>query len=178
MLYASSGQTSVMVPYDVAGKVTTGIVVEYQGVQSLAAVYSVSVAVPGIYALNSQGSGPGAILNPPYTIASVNLPSRPVQKGVVVAVYMTGGGLHRGGRQRSHRHQFAASRTAGLRHGRRHSGNRILRRDLPWHDYRRHPGERADSAGCAIRAGGADGPHVGTGATAVSTQTGLTVAVQ
>ncbi|MEO8372355.1 MAG: hypothetical protein ABI806_24425, partial [Candidatus Solibacter sp.] len=60
IIYASSGQTSVMVPYDVAGRPTTSIVVEYFGVQSVPLTYNVVAAAPGIYTLNTQGSGPGA----------------------------------------------------------------------------------------------------------------------
>ena len=87
--YASANQTSVFVPYDIAGRVTTNVVVEYQGVRSAAIPYNVLAAVPGIYTLNKQGSGPGAIVNQDYTI---NGPSAPAPKGSVVQVYMTGEG--------------------------------------------------------------------------------------
>ena len=41
VVYAFATQTSVMVPYEVAGRLTTSVVVEYQGVQSAPLVYSV-----------------------------------------------------------------------------------------------------------------------------------------
>ena len=93
ILYVLSAQTSVMVPYELAGRATVSVVVEYQGVQSTPVAYTVAATEPGIYSQNSQGSGPGAILNQDY---SVNLPNKPAAKGSVVAVYMTGEGLTAG----------------------------------------------------------------------------------
>ena len=89
IIYALSTQTSVMVPYQLSGRATTNVVVEYQGVQSEGVPYTLAPAAPGIYAQNSQGSGPGAILNEGYQI---NLPNSPAAKGSVVSVYMTGEG--------------------------------------------------------------------------------------
>jgi uncharacterized protein (TIGR03437 family) len=90
MIYASATQSSAMVPYGLAGRAATNVVVEYQGVQSSPVAYTVTTAAPGIYSQNQTGTGPGAILNQDY---SVNLPGRPAPKGSVVAVYMTGAGL-------------------------------------------------------------------------------------
>jgi uncharacterized protein (TIGR03437 family) len=90
VVYALATQTSVMVPYQVAGRPTTSVVVEYQGVQSTPLVYSVQAAVPGIYTQNLQGTGPGAILN--QDGVTVNGPGTPAAKGSVVSVYMTGEG--------------------------------------------------------------------------------------
>jgi uncharacterized protein (TIGR03437 family) len=90
VVYVLATQTSVMVPYEVAGRPTTSVVVEYQGVQSAPLVYSVQAAVPGIYTQNLQGTGPGAILN--QDGVTVNGPGTPAAKGSVVSVYMTGEG--------------------------------------------------------------------------------------
>jgi uncharacterized protein (TIGR03437 family) len=89
IIYASAGQTSVMVPYGVAGRPTTNIVVEYLGVQSNALPYSVASSSPGIYTANASGSGQGAILNQDY---SVNSAANRAAVNSVVAVYMTGEG--------------------------------------------------------------------------------------
>jgi uncharacterized protein (TIGR03437 family) len=89
IIYVSNLQTSVMVPYGVSGRTTTSIVVEYSGVQSDPVVRNVAAAVPGIYTQNSQGTGPGAILNQNGTI---NSPSLPEKRGNVITVYMTGEG--------------------------------------------------------------------------------------
>jgi uncharacterized protein (TIGR03437 family) len=90
VVYALATQTSVMVPYEVAGRLTTSVVVEYEGVQSAPLIYSVQAAVPGIYTQNLQGNGPGAILN--QDGVTVNGPGTPAAKGSVVSVYMTGEG--------------------------------------------------------------------------------------
>jgi len=90
VVYASDQQTSVMVPYEIAGQAFTYAVVEYQGVQSAPLLYNVSAAVPGIYTQNLQGFGPGAILN--QDGVTLNGPGAPAAKGSVVAIYMTGEG--------------------------------------------------------------------------------------
>ena len=90
ILYASSVQTSVMVPYGVKGRPTTSIVVEYFGLQSAALTYNVVSAAPGMYTQNSQGTGPGAILN--QDGVTTNTASTPEKRGNVVAIYMTGEG--------------------------------------------------------------------------------------
>jgi uncharacterized protein (TIGR03437 family) len=89
IIYASDSQTSVMVPYGVGGRTSTSIVVEYSGVQSVAVPYSVVAALPGIYTLNSSGSGPGSIVNQNGVI---NGPNTPEKRGNVITVYMTGEG--------------------------------------------------------------------------------------
>jgi uncharacterized protein (TIGR03437 family) len=90
VLYASDKQTSVMVPYGVSGRPTTSIVVEYSGVQSTALTYTVAATAPGIYTLNQQGTGPGAILN--QDGVTVNGPNAAAPRGSIVSVYMTGEG--------------------------------------------------------------------------------------
>jgi uncharacterized protein (TIGR03437 family) len=90
VVYASAMQTSVMVPYEVAGRTATSVVVMYQGVPSAALPYNVVPSVPGIYTQNFQGTGPGAILN--QDGVTVNGPGTLAAKGSVVSVYMTGEG--------------------------------------------------------------------------------------
>ena len=90
IIYVSATQTSVMVPYEIAGRTSTNLQVFYSGVQSVAVPYNVVSAAPGIYALNTRGFGPGAIVNQDTTI---NGPNNPAAKGSVVAIYMTGEGV-------------------------------------------------------------------------------------
>jgi uncharacterized protein (TIGR03437 family) len=91
VIYASAGQTSVMVPYGVAGRTTTNIVIAYKGARSVSATYNVVNTAPGIYTLNQSGTGPGAILN--QDLLTVPTAATPAKKGSAVAVYMTGEGL-------------------------------------------------------------------------------------
>jgi uncharacterized protein (TIGR03437 family) len=88
--YASSTQTSVFVPYGLTGRTTTNIVVEYLGVQSNPVSYTVVPSAPGIYTLNTSGTGPGAIIN--QDGSTVNSPNTPEKRGNVISVYMTGEG--------------------------------------------------------------------------------------
>ena len=90
IIYASATQTSVMVPYGVNGRTTTSVVVEYSGVQSNAIAYNVASAAPGVYTMNQQGNGPGAVLN--QDGVTVNSSSAPAARGSVISVYMTGEG--------------------------------------------------------------------------------------
>jgi uncharacterized protein (TIGR03437 family) len=90
IIYARADQTSVMVPYGVAGRATTNIRVVYSGVQSDTIAYNVVAATPGIYTANASGSGQGAILNQDFT---VNAAARPAAKGSVVTIYLTGEGV-------------------------------------------------------------------------------------
>jgi uncharacterized protein (TIGR03437 family) len=87
IVYVSSTQTSVMVPFEVAGHTTTQVQVVYQGAASAPMKVNVVALQPGIYAQNAQGTGPGAILNQDFTI---NGSTAPAAKGSYIAVYMTG----------------------------------------------------------------------------------------
>ena len=78
-----------MVPYGVAGRATTNIVLAYQGVKSATVTFNVVATAPGIYTQNLSGTGPGSILNQDF---SVNSAANPAKTGSVVAVYMTGEG--------------------------------------------------------------------------------------
>src|SRR5262249_34924945 len=60
------------------------------GVQSNPLTYNVTAAVPGIYTLNQQGTGPGAIINSDG--ATVNGTNAPAARGSFISVYMTGEG--------------------------------------------------------------------------------------
>ncbi len=87
--YATATQTAVFVPYEVAGRPSTVVTVVSQGGTSNALTYSVVSAQPGIFTQNSQGSGPGSIVNPD---GSVNGPNNGAAAGSVILVYMTGEG--------------------------------------------------------------------------------------
>jgi uncharacterized protein (TIGR03437 family) len=89
VLYSSTGQTSVWVPYGVNGRTSTNIVVEYFGVQSAPVSYAVVATVPGIYTQNLTGTGPGSINNQDNTL---NGAANPEKRGNVISIYMTGEG--------------------------------------------------------------------------------------
>jgi uncharacterized protein (TIGR03437 family) len=91
ILYASSGQVNVVVPYAVGGKSATVLQVEYLGVPSNPVTLPVTATTPGIFSLAGSGRGPGAILN--ARDESVNGVANPAGIGDWVSIFATGAGV-------------------------------------------------------------------------------------
>ncbi len=89
LIYVSAGQTSAIVPYSVAGKTSTQVTVEYQGVASNVATVPVVPARPGLFSSNSSGSGQGALLNEDNT---VNSAANPIARRKIAVLFGTGEG--------------------------------------------------------------------------------------
>jgi uncharacterized protein (TIGR03437 family) len=89
IIYTSSLQVSVMVPYEIAGRISSAMVVSYNGVPSTPLQLRVTDSAPGIYSANSTGSGQGSILNENF---SVNSPANPEATGHYIQIYGTGEG--------------------------------------------------------------------------------------
>lgn len=90
LIYTSPAQLVAMVPYGAAGKSATQVRVEYGGIQSTAVSVPVAVAVPGLFAADASGSGPGAFLN--QDGVTRNSAANPAPKGSVIVLYATGEG--------------------------------------------------------------------------------------
>jgi len=89
ILYASSRQLSVVVPYGVAGRARTRVEVEYQGRRSAVAEVQVADSAPAIFTVDSSGTGAGAILNEDATL---NARNNAAGRNSVVVIYATGEG--------------------------------------------------------------------------------------
>ncbi len=94
MVYASSGQVSAVVPYEICATscgpgTIAQVVVKFLGQSSNGIPTPVAATTTAIFTANASGSGPGAILN---ANSSVNSPANPANKGDTVAIYMTGEG--------------------------------------------------------------------------------------
>ena len=89
VIYTSSVVASVMVPYEIAGRVSTGMVVNYNGAASTPLQLRVVDTAPGIYTLTQNGSGQGAILDENGT---VNSAANPEVAGHIIQIYATGEG--------------------------------------------------------------------------------------
>lgn len=87
--YVRNDQINAIVPYAVAGKTTTAVVVETGGVRSNAFSVPVAASAPGIFTASSTGSGQGAILNEDGTY---NSSTNPARFGSVIVLYATGAG--------------------------------------------------------------------------------------
>ena len=94
LIYSLAGQVSAVVPYEVAGESATVVQYQYSGVNSNTATVPVSTAMPGIFAADANGKGPGAILNQDF---SLNTATNPASIGSVIMVFATGGGTVSGG---------------------------------------------------------------------------------
>ena len=89
MIYASATQVSAVVPYEVAGYANVPILVKYLGQSSNGVLMNVATTVPGLFTVNSSGTGPGAILN---SDLSPNTEANPAARGDIAVIYMTGEG--------------------------------------------------------------------------------------
>lgn len=87
MVYASNGQISAIVPYELASGSVTLVKVVYQGVSSNVMPVRVIDSVPGIFVADSTGQG--AILNQDNSPNSVQNGALP---GSFVSIYATGEG--------------------------------------------------------------------------------------
>lgn len=89
LVYVSAGQLSGIVPYAVASKSSTQVVVESNGQTSSPLTVSVAPAAPGLFSLNFSGSGPAVVFNEDGT---VNSATNPASKGSIIVLYGTGEG--------------------------------------------------------------------------------------
>lgn len=91
MIYTSAGQLAAMVPYRVAASASTQIQVEYQGIRSTAVSVPITATLPGLFAADASGRGPGTILN--QDGITLNSTAQPAPKDSIVVLYATGEGV-------------------------------------------------------------------------------------
>jgi uncharacterized protein (TIGR03437 family) len=89
LLYAQEQQINAIVPYGVYGRATVRIHVESAAGYSLPIETKVADAAPGIFTLSPGARGQAAALNADNT---ANSASNPIDRGSVVAIYLTGEG--------------------------------------------------------------------------------------
>jgi uncharacterized protein (TIGR03437 family) len=92
MVYVTQNQLTAVVPYALPSKTSTQVQVEYLGNQSKSVVLPVATVAPGIFTLNSSGTGQGAIINADFDRFEVNSPGSPASIGSEIYVYVTGVG--------------------------------------------------------------------------------------
>lgn len=90
LVSVQAGQAGAVVPYSVAGRASTIMQVERQGVATQALQFPVAASAPGIFAADMSGRGPGAILNEDGV--TLNSPQNPAPRGSIVVLYATGAG--------------------------------------------------------------------------------------
>jgi uncharacterized protein (TIGR03437 family) len=90
LLYVRTDQINAVAPFGLAGKTTTQIEIEFQGVKSVPFSVRVADINPGIFTLDSSGSGQAAALNEDGSVNSIANPARP---GSIISLYSTGAGV-------------------------------------------------------------------------------------
>ena len=88
ILYCSASQTSVIVPYGLAGFSTANIVVTYKG-QQITTQVPLAFSAPGIFTSNFSGSGQAVALNADGTVNTAN---NSASAGSVITLFATGEG--------------------------------------------------------------------------------------
>jgi len=89
ILFAQSRQINVLVPFELNGKSSTNILVQYNGIPVGPVAVPLTFGVPGIFRLQSGVSAQAAALNQDGTL---NGPSNPARPGSVVTLWGTGFG--------------------------------------------------------------------------------------
>jgi len=89
LLFVRQDQVNTVVPYEIFGRSTSRVVVEYRGVRSEPLEMRVSDSAPGIFSADSTGRGQGSILNQDSSVNGVNTPAA---RGSFIVLYATGEG--------------------------------------------------------------------------------------
>jgi uncharacterized protein (TIGR03437 family) len=88
LIYTSASAVAAIVPYEAPGS-TAQVTVTYQGRTSPALSIPISNALPGLFTLNSSGTGQLSALNEDF---SINGAARPAVAGSIVTLFATGEG--------------------------------------------------------------------------------------
>jgi len=92
VIYVQGGQTTVVAPYEIAGKASAHVVATYQGQASADFTVPVAAAAPGIFALADGKQG--AILNYSSSGAVLNTQQTAAPAGSLIVLYATGEGVY------------------------------------------------------------------------------------
>ncbi len=89
IVFSVKGQLCAFVPYEIANRQTTEVVVEYQGARSPPVTLAVVDSAPALFTLDPSGTGQASMLNETGCCNSVRNPAAP---GSIAALYATGEG--------------------------------------------------------------------------------------
>jgi astacin len=92
VLYASSRQVGVVVPFNVAGKTMVRVQLDNNGRLTNLLTLNVAAAAPALFTAGASGRGAGAFLNGD---GSLNTAANPAARGSIVVLYATGLGAMR-----------------------------------------------------------------------------------
>jgi uncharacterized protein (TIGR03437 family) len=95
-IYVSATQINLVVPWEIGGRLSTSVIVEYNGVQSSPVVILVDDVTPAVFTVDGSGRGLAAAVNQdghingPFT--KFGPAFFPAPAGSVVAIFLTGAG--------------------------------------------------------------------------------------
>jgi uncharacterized protein (TIGR03437 family) len=89
LIYVSDSQVAAVTPANIAGQPATNVTVVRNNVASAPVTVFVNAATPGIFTLDSSGTGTAAVLNQD---GSVNSKTNPAAAGSVISLFVTGTG--------------------------------------------------------------------------------------
>jgi len=90
LFYASSGQVNIQIPWELAGQAPIAVNPALNGDDGAQQTIKLAPIAPGIFAMNGQGAGQGAILDTSYGLVDS---SNPATAGSIVQIYGTGLGV-------------------------------------------------------------------------------------
>jgi uncharacterized protein (TIGR03437 family) len=88
LFFVSSGQANFQVPWELSGQAQTILAAALHGGAGAAQIVSLAPYAPGIFAIDSQGSGQGAIVDTSYRLVDSSNPA--AAGSTVVSIYCTG----------------------------------------------------------------------------------------
>jgi uncharacterized protein (TIGR03437 family) len=88
LFYANVGQVNAQVPWELAGQSQTTITATINGQTSASQTVGLATYAPGIFAINSEGTGPGAIQDSNFHLVDASNPAIPGQ--TTILIYCTG----------------------------------------------------------------------------------------
>jgi uncharacterized protein (TIGR03437 family) len=87
LFFVSGGQVNLQVPWELAGQGQTTVIASTGGQTSAAQALNLAPFAPGIFSMNSQGTGQGAVQDAGFRLVDS---SNPVATGDVILIYSTG----------------------------------------------------------------------------------------
>ena len=88
LYYVSSGQVNLLVPWELANQSKVSLTATVNGVTSSAQTVNLAAFSPGIFSMNGQGTGQGAILDTSYRLVDRSNPA--LAGATYVQIYCTG----------------------------------------------------------------------------------------
>jgi uncharacterized protein (TIGR03437 family) len=87
LYYASAGQLGIQVPWEISAQGQTTITASQTGQTSTPFAAKIAAFAPGLFTMNAQGTGQGAIIGDGFKLADV---ANPASTGTVLQIYCTG----------------------------------------------------------------------------------------